>query len=184
MDNPINAAWQRIEALKAMEAFELQNHIRSGNVTVYEGFKHDGFFEPIDLGYGWKIRASNPKKPGIPRYLFIAPSTIATSKIWREGQLQRALKHGLTRGEAKRWLGSKYPRRHQMLGYLSVVLCSEKMLHAYLHYERVEDRESAKLWKEVWKIDDDLGFYNRKLFVKHLKEVLGKLSSRLSHPDD
>lgn len=174
MENSMEAVSNLITLLKRMSANEIDRYIESGVITVHEGYIGHSTFESVDLPGGWQIRTTHPPFEDSESVLYICPVEPRTFPIWKKGQIDRAIKAGLTKEQAARWIASSYPRRHAQLDYITQIIQDKKTIHAYLCYQWVSNHAQAIRWRHENKIRDNLGYMNRHRLVKHLIEVLGR----------
>lgn len=165
---------KQISLLAGLPSTHFDTLAIEGNTVLIDKFPYSEDFVPPFLNGGWGCIYSGPLYVGSIGKIVLVPKREDTRELWREGQVQFAMRRGLTYEQAVRWLASRLPVKHSLIDLLAAVLKRNDIneISDYMSYDISFTPSVYNDWKSRTGITEPA--YPKALasFTELLKEVL------------
>lgn len=153
---------KRFESITRLSPEELEHMAAEGDTTLYEGISVENLTDIPVLFGGWDCRYVGGKLPGSVGNLVLVPNTPYTRRIWSKGQVDMAIRRGLTPTYAERWHAARCSNKHGLLDILVDVVCKDHLsvlnsnnvrctradlIKGYLEYDIDFTKHEYQQWK-------------------------------------
>lgn len=160
----------QLQTLPTTPADDLDARALQGDTVLCEDITYpDGYTDPVLLG-GWICKYIGPRTVGETGRIILLPNTEWTRKLWRQGQIAYGVAHGLTEPQARVWMASHLPAKHDILEKLVSTLADPDLIERYMQYPLDGNHDDYLKWVSRTGIKDGLVPFRRTVLVQLLRE--------------